>query len=336
MGERGFLNRFPQVATRRLDEFEATAARRYPIVSVDVQDQGSFDGQVNSFETGGVLLTYARFESAIRLRMARTTFYTQEFPISGAGEVSWAGNSLIVSGEQGGLAANPGVDAVLEYGPGFSHLNAIFTPQTLTRKLSGHLDRPVDRPIEIDGRDPYDPAIIESTARVARFLADELDSIGGALPPALTEEFAQGILVGYLLGNRSNYTHLLHGEAASVSPRQVQRTIDFLEEHWDEPVTIELLSTVAGTSARNLFHTFNRAHGMSPMRYARGVRLRHARRLLETSQPTQTVTAVAHGVGFSNLGYFAREYFRAFGERPSATLARGRSHPSAERPSTSV
>lgn len=330
MGDRGFLTRFPQVATRRLDDFEATAARRYSIVSVDSKDHGSFDGEVNSFEAGGVLLTYARFGSAIKLRMAGTTFFTQGFPISGAGEVSWGRTSRVIDGERGGLAAGPGLDAVMEYGAGFSHLSAIFTPQTLTRKLSVLLGQPVDRQIEIDGRDPHDPRIIESTGRLARFLADELDSTGGALPPILTEELTQGILLGYLLGNRSNYTRPLHGEMASISSRQVQRTIDFLEEHWDQPITIELLSAVAGTSARNLFHTFRRAHGMSPMRYVRGLRLRHAQRMLSTAGSPLTVTSVAYACGFSNPGYFAREYQRAFGEKPSTTLARSRSGQSPE------
>jgi AraC-like DNA-binding protein len=329
MGNRGFLTRFPQVATRRLDQFEPTA-RRFSIVSIDVEDHQSFDCRVNSFETTGVLLTYGRYGSAIKLRLAHRTFYTQGFPISGAGEVSWGRHSRVVNGERGGLASSPGVDTVFEFGPGFSHLHAIFTPQTLTRKLSNLLGQPIDRPIEIDSRDPYDPAIIRSTARLARFLADELDSTQGALPATMTEELTQGIVVGFLLGNRSNYSGILHRESASVSPRQVQRTIDFLEEHWDQPITIELLSNVAGTSARNLFHTFRRSHGMSPMRYVRGLRLHHAQRMLAAGGPTDTVTSIAYGCGFSNLGYFAREYSRVFGERPSSTLARSRSRHSRE------
>jgi transcriptional regulator GlxA family with amidase domain len=34
------------------------------------------------------------------------------------------------------------------------------------------------------------------------------------------------------------------------------------------------------------------------------------------------VTTVSSACGFGNLGHFAKDYFKIFGERPSDTLAR--------------
>lgn len=324
MGDRPFLTRFPQVPTRRPDLFEAITPR-YSVVDFEIRDPHAFEGQVNSFELGGLRLTYARYGSPIRLRIARTELFCQEFPISGAGEVVLGGHAVPVDSDRGGVAAGPGADAVLEYGPGYSHLAAGFSPEKVIRMLSVLLDQPVDPPLEIDGRSPYEPSVARSMARLVRFVADELDNVNGRLPPVLTQELEDGILVGYLLANRSNYSHLLHGASASIAPQQVERTIDFLEQHWQDPVTIELLANVAGTSARNLFHTFRRTQGISPMRYARRVRLRHARELLSAPGNRYTVSYVGYACGFGNLGYFAREYYRAFGEKPSATLARSQS-----------
>lgn len=321
MGDRPFLTRFPKVAPRRPDLFEAFAPT-YSIVAIDIRDRASFDGEVNSLELAGARLTYARYGSPVKFQVAPTGWFWQGIPISGAGEAVLGRHSVVVDSDRGGLAAGPGTNGVVEYGPGFSHLSATFSPESVARKLATLLGRPVDRALEIDNRSPYDPSLAQSMARLVRFFADELDRTSGTLPPMLRQEMQEAILVAYLLANRSNYSAQLHRAGPSVAPHQVRRTVDFLEEHWQEPVTIELLASVAGTSARSLFYTFKRARGMSPMRYLRLLRLRHARELLSGTRPNLSVTWVGHTCGFSNLGYFAREYYRAFGEMPSTTLAR--------------
>ena len=60
------------------------------------------------------------------------------------------------------------------------------------------------------------------------------------------------------------------------------------------------------------------------MEFARRLRLEHARRMLEQPSPATTVTDVAFACGFGDLGRFARDFQRMFGERPSALLARRR------------
>ncbi len=322
MTQRYFLNAFPTIATRDPEEFEGTVGPRFSVTSIDVGDVNTFDSGVNSFQLSGMGLTYVRYGSPIRLRLSQSRNFTYGVPLSGSGEVSSGHVSAVVDSDHGGATFGPGADAVLEYGAGFSNLFATFPPETLTRKLSALLDQAIVPPLDIEYRAPFNQELAQSLGRLVRFLAEEIDNTKGALPPMVSEEIEQGIVVGYLLANRSNYTHLLTGSSSSVSPRQVTRTIDFLEAHWDEPVTIEVLSKVAGTSARNLFHTFRRTRGLSPMAYARRLRLGHARDLFADSHADRTVTWVAYACGFSNLGYFAREYFRAFGEKPSVTLAR--------------
>jgi hypothetical protein len=54
-------------------------------------------------------------------------------------------------------------------------------------------------------------------------------------------------------------------------------------------------------------------------------RLAHARRVLLASDGGATVSKVASGCGFGQLGRFAAQYCRRFGELPSETLRRIRS-----------
>lgn len=320
MADRPLLTRFPRVTTKRPDEFQALAPM-YSIVDIEIPNLESFDSQVNVFELGGVRLTYAWYGSPIKLKIAGSDWFFQGFPLTGTGEVTFGSHSVAVSRDRGGAGAGPGTVAMLRYAAGFSHLFVTMRPEALTQKLSVLLGQPVDPPLAIDSRAPRDPSILQTMARLVRFVAEEADDAQGALPPALMQEMEQSILVGYLVASRSNYSHLLHGDSTPVAPRHVSRTIDFLEEHWQDPVTIDMLASVAGTGARNLFYTFRLTHGISPMRYVRRLRLQHARDMLSTVGANHTVTSAAYTCGFSNLGYFAREYYRAFGEKPSTTLA---------------
>ena len=68
------------------------------------------------------------------------------------------------------------------------------------------------------------------------------------------------------------------------------------------------------------FHT---THGIPPCRYLRMLRLSQARRaLLSADGNLVTVTEIATGFGFVELGRFSVEYRKVFGESPSQTLHR--------------
>ena len=117
---------------------------------------------------------------------------------------------------------------------------------------------------------------------------------------------------------------LLEGGAAKVAPWQVRRAESHIEANWDKPITIEDLAAVTGTSTRSLFRTFKESLGCSPLDFVRRLRLDHAKQMLEKTDTIATVTDVAFACGFGDLGRFAKEFQRAFGERPSAILARKR------------
>ena len=97
---------------------------------------------------------------------------------------------------------------------------------------------------------------------------------------------------------------------------------EYIDANWDKPTTLEPLSGIAGASARTLHEKFKQARGYSPMAFAKQVRLKRTRELLLRPEPATSVTTVSSACGFGNLGHFAKDYFKIFGERPSETLAR--------------
>ena len=96
----------------------------------------------------------------------------------------------------------------------------------------------------------------------------------------------------------------------------------YMRERITEPVCVDDLCVAMRTSRRYLEYAFADAFGTSPSRYLRLLRLHEVRRGLRALGARTTVTDEALRLGFNNLSLFSIQYKKAFGESPSATLAR--------------
>lgn len=108
--------------------------------------------------------------------------------------------------------------------------------------------------------------------------------------------------------------------------RIVKAAEDFLQAH-PEVLLFHVadLCKATGVSERTLRNAFNGAFGMGPIRYLRIRRLNQVRRLLENpDDDVGSVTEAAMRFAFYDLGRFARDYQRLFGEKPSETWSRQR------------
>lgn len=93
--------------------------------------------------------------------------------------------------------------------------------------------------------------------------------------------------------------------------------------HIDEPLHISALCRTLAVSERTLRKAFHKSFGLAPCRHLRMLRLTHARRALMCADAEfVTVTEIATGFGFGELGRFSVEYRKMFGESPSQTLHR--------------
>jgi len=89
----------------------------------------------------------------------------------------------------------------------------------------------------------------------------------------------------------------------------------------DQSLSITELAHQAGVPERTFRTAFHRSYGISPQDYLRIQRLYEAQHLLrESGQDRTTVTKIAFGLGFWDLGRFAGRYHTLFGEHPSETL----------------
>ena len=113
----------------------------------------------------------------------------------------------------------------------------------------------------------------------------------------------------------------MHGRHA-IPRRQIVRTsMDFVDQHVGEYLSVEQLASAAGVSERTLRDAFQHCFGLAPVRYLNRRTLHQVRKALKAADPSvATVTKIATQFGVWELGRFARDYRNLFGELPSETL----------------
>ncbi|MEA3455016.1 MAG: helix-turn-helix domain-containing protein [Campylobacterota bacterium] len=84
------------------------------------------------------------------------------------------------------------------------------------------------------------------------------------------------------------------------------------------------LTELIGKSERTVERIFKKYFNLSPYTYLKIHRLNRIRNyLIQANNPsTVNITHTAMANGFMHMGYFASEYKKTFGERPSDTLQR--------------
>lgn len=100
----------------------------------------------------------------------------------------------------------------------------------------------------------------------------------------------------------------------------VRRCERIARENTQEPVTVLDLCRALRCSRRTLQTSFQRVAHVTPVAYLRCLRLNAVHRLLRSTYPDELLVGdAAARLGFTHLGYFAREYRELFGESPSQT-----------------
>lgn len=97
-------------------------------------------------------------------------------------------------------------------------------------------------------------------------------------------------------------------------PPQMARAIRILADRIDDPVPLAEVADEVGISARQLERMFKKATGQSPLRYYRTMRMKAARQLVMYSN--DSMTEIAHAVGYASASPMVQHYRAAFGISP--------------------
>ncbi len=97
---------------------------------------------------------------------------------------------------------------------------------------------------------------------------------------------------------------LTAGQQKKPAFEPVHNALEWMHQHYPEPVTINALAGRCGLSPSRFHHLFKQAAGKSPVQYLNDYRLSVASLLLETSE--KPVHEIASEIGFENQFYFSR------------------------------
>jgi AraC-like DNA-binding protein len=315
------LRRFPVFSTSDSEEFRDALLTRFGASRAVVKDPARFQARGNLVQLQNIGLVYGNSNTGVSAEYPEADRFRLLTAMSGNGRAAIGNDAVGLDADQSCIVS-PGQRVVLSAEAGHDWFNLRIDPGAFERKLASLLGA---RP---NGKLEFAPAVDRNSPRfqqlwrLIRFFSEQIDAASDPLPALVLRELEQTILVAFLSANRHSFSHLLEREPADTVPAHVRRAEEFIEAHWDQAIGIESLVEATGVGARAIFKAFQQTRGYSPMAFARMVRLKHARQMLTAPDAETSVTLIAFACGFGNLGHFARDYRRAFGERPSETLAR--------------
>ena len=164
---------------------------------------------------------------------------------------------------------------------------------------------------------PMEDTMVEPLLRLAR-LADAPEDAAMLAPLSIREILYRAIRgpMGPVL------REFARGDGRTA---QVRRAVDWILTHLTERITIEHLAELAGMSVTSFHRHFKALTNLSPLSFAKQVRLCKARDMLVAS--SESVSQVAFAVGYESASQFSREYTRQFGHPPTEDLGKAHIRP---------
>jgi AraC-like DNA-binding protein len=323
------LDHAPMLRTRSFEETRVYMAGSHAI-DIDLAGQESpMDVRLNALFLPGQWVAYLKYGPALRLRLTPQSspwlgqqVYWVHFSLQGYMRASIGGREFDGDLNHGIVLSSAG-DKTLHTFAGNARLSLAVREQTLNRHLAAMLGETPKEAVEfapgIDAASGHGRRL----AGILHWAAAESERGACLGHPLVAARFEAFVLDALLLFQPHNYSDALRRVERRVAPRDVRRATDYIHANLARPITLADLVAVSGVPGRTLLKHFRDTRGVSPMRYARNLRMERVRAELAAGSPL-TVGAVALGWGFEHAGRFSVEYRSRFGESPSVTLAKGR------------
>lgn len=159
-----------------------------------------------------------------------------------------------------------------------------------------------------------------SRLQLRHMLADEaIGHLSWALERGVSDKLPAGSLyfdsIGTAIATRLlGVTETAPAQRRGLTSVQLRRIMDYIDAHIDGPLTLELLSKVAGASSAHLRYWFKAQTGSTIHQFVMRHRVERARALLMQSEASTMDVALA--AGFSHQSHLARWMRRELGLSP--------------------
>ncbi|MGP8120350.1 MAG: helix-turn-helix domain-containing protein [Xanthobacteraceae bacterium] len=286
---------------------------------------GGFQARSNFASLGDVALCFCEYTAGVRLKFPEAGFVRQQICLSGSGRTTAGPVRADIDAENWSSVIPSGVPVDFDYSADFRQVIIWIDEGRLDRAFSALWGKPRSGALLTWQTGTSAPATL-AMRRAIEFVIRELELAGRGSSPLALAEMQDMIVTRFLYSQHVDLVEHAARDAVLPSRPQMRHLEDYLRDHWNEPLTIERLAAIANVGARSIFRYFKQAHGSTPLDFMKTLRLQEAQKGLQNPIGTTSVSSEALRCGFNNMGHFARDYRRKFGELPSETLqkARGR------------
>lgn len=303
--------------TTDVDEARAVAGRIFREHQLTTETDEGFRTILRSTVVGGMSLSFVDYQAAVRIRTsAPSSGYLVHIPLCGRASIT-CGRDTVTSDPANAVVVDPSERLDMTWSSGTPHLIVGLDQDRLTQHTQRFLGRTLDRPLRFGLGMDLTTAAARSWLNVVHLMLTEVSTAEGT--PMAMDQLESLVFQRFLLAQPSTVIT----EERVVAPKAIRRAMTIIEEHADEPLTVEDIAEAVGVGVRSLQAGFRRFADTTPLAFLRDVRLGHVHAALLAAEPgSVNVTDVATRWAFPHLGRFAVQYRERFGESPSATLRR--------------
>ena len=140
------------------------------------------------------------------------------------------------------------------------------------------------------------------------------DGRGASMIARLTALGAIYAILGLLLREKAPAGGELHARERMAGDSKMKAVLQWIEENYAEPASLEELAAVAGMNPHYFCEFFKRYTRRSPIDYLNLYRIDSACRMLKVSGCS--VTEAAFSCGFNDLSYFVKTFKKYKGVTP--------------------
>ena len=175
-------------------------------------------------------------------------------------------------------------------------------------RIDGAAARPVSvRPSDVFSV-PLSDSLLDPFIRLFGLLSSERDvAMRG---DSIVDEMCYRLLSGER-GGESRFLLQQRGQIQLIS-----KAVAHIHQNLHEPITVDRLAEMVGLSSSGFYKNFKEVMHLSPLRYAKSVKLFRAQALIREGKKANEA---GYMVGYNSPAQFSREYKRHFGFAPSDT-----------------
>ena len=153
-----------------------------------------------------------------------------------------------------------------------------------------------------------DDELLDPIVRLVRTLHNPADQL------MLSESIIEEIYYRVICRDQTGSLQRMLQQRGQI--QQISRAVEHIHKNMEEVVSVDELAGLVGMSASGFHRRFKEVMHLSPLQYAKSIKLFRAQTLLKEGI---SASEAGYLVGYNSPAQFSREYKRHFGFAPSAT-----------------